>query len=107
VSPVTKYSLGRIGLFVACAAVFLLLLPHDWNPFLPVLLGAVVSMPLSFVLMRRWRDEVAQHFASTAARRAVQKEQLRSALAGDSDPDPDPAPPPTPAPTPEKPDPRA
>jgi Protein of unknown function (DUF4229) len=85
VSPGIKYGFGRVGLFVLCGGLAILLLPHDWNPFLPLLIGAVVSMPLSFLLLRRWRDEVATQLATTSARRVEQKQKLRSALAGEGE----------------------
>ena len=88
VSPGIKYAFGRVGLFVLCGGLALLLLPHDWNEFLRLLIGAAVSMLLSFVLLRRWRDEVAEQLAASSSRRIEQKQKLRSALAGDTDPAP-------------------
>jgi hypothetical protein len=87
-SPGIKYAFGRVGLFVVCGGLALLLLPHDWNEFLRLLVGAAVSMPLSFLLLRRWRDEVAEQLAASSSRRVVEKEKLRSALAGEPDAEP-------------------
>ena len=87
-SPGIKYAFGRVGLFVVCGGLALLLLPHEWNEFLRLLVGAAASVPLSFLLLRRWRDEVAEQLAASASRRVVEKQKLRSALAGESDAEP-------------------
>jgi hypothetical protein len=86
-NPVLKYGLGRLGLFVICAVLAVLLLPSDMIFMLRVLIGFIVSVGLSYVLLRRWRDEVANQLLESSQRRMAQKERLRSALAGD-DPDP-------------------
>jgi hypothetical protein len=84
-TPGLKYALGRVGIFVACAVPALLLLPRDMNLFLKLMIALVVSAALSFALLRRWRDEVAEHMSSNSRRRIEQKEKLRSALAGDDE----------------------
>ena len=80
-SPALKYTLGRFGLFLAVAAV-LLALPIPIHPLLRLMAALLISAGLAFVLLRRWRDEVAQQIAAASARRAAAKERLRSALAG-------------------------
>ena len=61
----------------------MLLLPADMNFFLKLMIALVVSAALSFALLRRWRDEVAEQMSSNSRRRTEQKDKLRSALAGD------------------------
>ena len=85
-SAAVKYTLGRIGLFVV---VLLALWPVDMNPFLKLLVALAFSAAASFFLLRGWRDEMAEEMASAAERRRAQKEQLRSALAGEDQPDQD------------------
>jgi hypothetical protein len=81
VSPALKYTLGRIGLFAAVAAV-LFVLPIGIHPLLRLMIAVLVSAALSFVLLRRWRDEVAGQISAAMQRRAATKERLRSALSG-------------------------
>jgi membrane protein implicated in regulation of membrane protease activity len=81
VSPALKYTLGRIGLFALVAAV-LFVLPIGIHPLLRLMIAVLVSAALSWVLLRRWRDEVAGQISGAVQRRTAAKEQLRSALAG-------------------------
>lgn len=78
--PAVKYTLGRIGLFLAVA---LALWPIEMNIFLKLMLAVAFSAALSFFLLRGWRDEMAQQLAGVTERRRADKERLRSALAGD------------------------
>lgn len=78
-----KYTLGRLGLFVLVALV---LLPFRLNLFVTLMIALLVSMGLSYVLLRRWREEFAEQLASGRGRRREQKEQLRAALAGEDEP---------------------
>ncbi|TNH30007.1 DUF4229 domain-containing protein [Micromonospora orduensis] len=90
-SAAVKYTLGRIGLFVAVLAALWLV---DMNVFLKLMLALAFSAALSFFLLRGWRDEMAGEMADAAERRRTEKERLRSALAGEDqnptgeDPDP-------------------
>ena len=79
-SPAVKYTLGRLGLFAAC---FTALLPVPLNPLVKLMVAFVASAALSFLLLRKWRDAMAEQLGSIAARRSAEKERLRSALAGD------------------------
>ncbi|WP_091397413.1 DUF4229 domain-containing protein [Micromonospora saelicesensis] len=79
-SAALKYTLGRIGLFVAVLAGLWLV---DMNVFLKLMLALVFSAALSFFLLRGWRDEMAGEIAEAAERRRTEKERLRSALAGE------------------------
>jgi hypothetical protein len=79
-----KYTLGRLGLFVAVAAV-LFVLPIEIDPLLRLMIAVLVSAGLSFVLLRRWRDEVAGQISAAAGRRAQARDRLRASLAGDDE----------------------
>ncbi|MBW6437762.1 DUF4229 domain-containing protein [Actinoplanes hulinensis] len=81
--PAVKYTLGRLGLFVAAFAVSFLLTPL--NVLVCVMVAFVASAALSFILLRRWRDEMAEQLGEMAARRTAEKDRLRSALAGDEE----------------------
>lgn len=83
-SPAIKYTLGRVGLFVAVAVA---LLPFRLNPFLTLMIALLVSMPLSYLLLRRWRDRMAERLEDSMSARRVQREKLRAALSGDDDED--------------------
>ncbi|MEV4821931.1 DUF4229 domain-containing protein [Micromonospora sp. NPDC049275] len=82
-SAAVKYTLGRVGLFVAVLAGLWLV---DMNVFLKLMLALVFSAALSFFLLRGWRDEMAAEMADAADRRRTEKERLRAALAGEDQP---------------------
>jgi uncharacterized membrane protein YccC len=84
-NPGLKYSLGRVGLFVVVAVPLLLVLPRDMNMLLKLMIALVISMALSFVVLRKWRDEMAGQMVAHAERRRLDKERLRAALAGDEE----------------------
>ena len=90
-NPALKYFLGRLGLFVLCAIPAVLLFP-DVNPLFTLLVAVLVSAALSFVLLRQWRDELADRMSANARSRIDEKERLRSALAGDDEPADEPPP---------------
>jgi hypothetical protein len=81
-SPLLKYSLARLGLFVATVAV-VLAIPIDVNLFLRLAIALILSAVLSFFLLRTMRDRVAEQLAVASRERAERRERLRSALAGD------------------------
>lgn len=83
-SPAVKYTLGRIGLFLA---VLLVLWPVPLDLFLKLLVALVVSFALSWFLLRSWRDQMSMGLAETVERRRAAKERLRAALAGEDDGD--------------------
>lgn len=58
-----KYTVMRLALFVAALAVFALLGAGGW---LLVVLAALVSFALSYVLLRRPREELTQVIAARA-----------------------------------------
>ncbi|MQA26678.1 MAG: DUF4229 domain-containing protein [Micromonosporaceae bacterium] len=86
-SAAVKYTLGRIGLF---ALVAVALLPFRLDLFLTLMIALLVSMALSYFLLRTWREEFAAQIAEAARKRKEQKEKLRAALAGE-DETPEPA----------------
>ena len=90
-SPAIKYGLWRLGIFIACLAAAVLLLPRGLDTLLKLLIALVVSAALSLFLLRSLREEVAEGMSRGASRRLAEKERLRSALAGDDEPSPPPA----------------
>ena len=85
-NPALKYFLGRVGLFVVVSVPVVLLLPRSVNMLLKLMIALVVSAALSYFLLRRWRDEVAERMSANARRRQEEKDRLRSALAGEDEP---------------------
>jgi len=81
-SPVLKYTLGRIAIFVACAlpAMFLL---RSVDPLVRLMIAVLVSAGISYFALRRWRDEVSERLVDSAQRRADERRRLRAALSGD------------------------
>ena len=84
-TPGLTYALARVGIFVACAVPALLLLPRDLNLLLKLMIALFASAVISFYALRRQRDRVADTMAEHARRRQAEKENLRSALAGDDE----------------------
>jgi hypothetical protein len=82
VNPVLKYTLGRLGIFVAIAlpAMFLL---TSLDVLVRLMIALVVSAIVSYFALRRWREEVSQRIAESARRRTEDRERLRDALAGE------------------------
>ncbi|MEV0901411.1 DUF4229 domain-containing protein [Actinoplanes sp. NPDC049802] len=81
--PAIKYTLGRFGLFAAVFVVLFFLTPL--NILVNAMVSFVASAALSFILLRGWRDEMAEQLGEMAARRTAEKDRLRSALAGDEE----------------------
>ncbi len=79
-TPVVKYTLGRVGLFVAVA---LLLWPVPLDLLVKLMIALVASFGLQFVLLRRWRTQMISQVDDSMTRRRAAKDKLRSALAGD------------------------
>jgi Protein of unknown function (DUF4229) len=84
VTPAVKYSLGRVGLFVAA---FLILLPVPVNLLLKLALALLISAVLSFFVLRGWREQYSLQLQNVVERRRSEKDKLRSALAGEDEPD--------------------
>ncbi|MFJ1540724.1 DUF4229 domain-containing protein [Micromonospora chalcea] len=85
-SAALKYTLGRIGLFVVVLAALWFV---DMNMFLRLMLALIFSATLSFFLLKGLRDQMAGEMAEAAERRRVEKDRLRSALAGEDQAEPD------------------
>jgi hypothetical protein len=82
-SPVMKYTLGRLGLFAA-AALALWPVPQ-LSPLVKLMAALAVSFGLSWFLLRRWREQMSAHLVERMERRRVEKERLRAALAGEDE----------------------
>jgi hypothetical protein len=85
ISPVVKFTLGRVGLFVVIA-LLLWLVPIKIDPLLKLMIALVISVPLQFVVMRKWRADMIDYVDQAATRRHAEKEKLRAALAGEDEP---------------------
>jgi Protein of unknown function (DUF4229) len=79
-SPVLKYTLGRVGLFVVVA---LLLLPLPLDLLVKLMVALVASFGLQFVVLRRWRAQMIDYVDGAATRRREARQRLRTALAGE------------------------
>jgi Protein of unknown function (DUF4229) len=84
VNPAIKYTLGRIGLFIAA---FLVTLPIPISIFLKLVIALVISSVLSFFVLRGWREQYSLQLQNAVERRKTEKDKLRSALAGEDEPD--------------------
>ena len=83
-NPVAKYTLGRLGLFLACALV-LVPVPMPLSIWIKLMVALLASIALQFVLLRKWRLEMIAYVDESMARRRAEKEKLRAALAGDDE----------------------
>lgn len=70
VSPYLKYTVLRLGLFVVVLGVLAVLGARGW---LLVLLAAVVSMALSFVVLGNAREEMTTAIAARTQQRTTQR----------------------------------
>jgi len=84
-NPAVKFTLGRLVLFLVCAFLAFGLLPRDLNDFLKLLVALLVSLPLSYFLLRTWREQMAEQIVTGRTRRAEEKQRLRAALAGEDE----------------------
>lgn len=84
VHPALSYTLYRFSLIVAVACVLFLVGFRSWA----LVLGAfVISLPLSWFVLRKQRQQLAVRIAEHQERRQVEREELRKAL--DAEPDTD------------------
>jgi C4-dicarboxylate-specific signal transduction histidine kinase len=81
-SPALVYTAARIALFLSVAVVLYLV---GFRTFALVLLALVISMPLSYVVLRRQREAFAAQVERRVEHRRAEKEKLRAALRGDDD----------------------
>jgi Protein of unknown function (DUF4229) len=82
-NPMVKFTLGRVGLFVAIALV---LWPVPVDLLVKLMIAVVGSFALQFVVLRRWRAEMIGQVDQAAGKRRAEKEKLRAALAGEDEP---------------------
>jgi hypothetical protein len=80
-NPVVAYTLGRIGVFAAVAGVLYLI---GFRNYALVLLALLISMPLSYLVLRRQRTAFADSVSERLERRRAEKESLRAELRGDA-----------------------
>jgi hypothetical protein len=81
-APAVTYTAGRIALFVVVGAV---LFAVGFRGFLLPLLALAVSMPLSYLVLRKQREAFAVQVEHRLSRRRDEKEKLRAALRGDDE----------------------
>jgi hypothetical protein len=81
-APAVTYTAGRIALFVVVGAV---LFAVGFRGFLLPLLALAVSMPLSYLVLRKQREAFAVQVGHRLSRRRAEKEKLRAALRGDDE----------------------
>jgi threonine/homoserine/homoserine lactone efflux protein len=84
-TPAVKYTLGRLGIFVA---VFAAMLPVSFvqSVLVKAMVALLISAVLSFFVLRTWRDQTAEQLAGAVEKRRAEKERLRAALAGEDEP---------------------
>ena len=78
--PVLLLTVGRIVVFAALVA---LLWVCGLGSFPGILFGLLLSMPVSYFLLRPLRDRVTEAIAARTALRQSRKEQLRAQLSGE------------------------
>ncbi|MEU8778555.1 DUF4229 domain-containing protein [Streptomyces sp. NPDC048606] len=74
-SATIRYTAMRLGIFVGCLVLVAVLVNLGWvpsglgeaNPAWVVLLALVLSAPLSFVLLRKQRDEMSTQISGRVA----------------------------------------
>ncbi len=89
IPPATKFTLGRIGLFVIVFVILLAVpmpMSRDTGLLVRLMIAAVLSAVASWFLLARWRNEMAATLENSRSKRRADKERLRAALAGDDDP---------------------
>jgi hypothetical protein len=77
-----KYTLARVGMWVALTFALNAFLT---DVVLSALISAAVTAVAGYFLLAKWRNEVASTIETSITKRRAEKEQLRSALAGDDD----------------------
>ncbi|MFF3733460.1 DUF4229 domain-containing protein [Streptomyces sp. NPDC002476] len=85
-SATIRYTAMRLSIFVGCfvvaaVAVHFGLVPsgvRDSNPFWVILLALILSAPLSFVLLRKQRDEMSAQIAPRIERAKRRLEENRT-----------------------------
>ena len=75
------YTVGRFGI---AALLVLLLWLVGLGSFPGLLFGLLLSMPVSYVLLRRSRERLTEAFAARSLARRAAQEDLRTRLSGDT-----------------------
>ena len=83
VHPGLLYTVARAGIFVVLLA---LLYGVGFRSFLLFAGAALLSLPVSYFLLRNQRAAFAQRVEGRVSKRQAEKARLRAALAGDDDP---------------------
>ena len=73
------YTVGRFGI---AALLILLLWLAGLGSFPGLLFGLLLSMPVSYVLLRRARERLTEALTARSAARRAAKEDLRTRLSG-------------------------
>ena len=73
------YTVGR---FAIAAALILLLWMVGLGSFPGLLFGLLLSMPVSYVVLRRSRERLTEALAARSSARRAAKEDLRTRLSG-------------------------
>ena len=73
------YTVGRLGI---AALLVLLLWLAGLGSFPGLLFGLLLSMPVSYVLLRRARERLTEALAARSLARRAAKEELRTRLSG-------------------------
>lgn len=77
------YTVGRLAMAAALVALLWVL---GLGSFPGLLFGLLLSMPLSFVLLRGVRERLTEAMAARSTTRRAAKEELRARLAGTDGP---------------------
>ncbi len=77
------YTLGRLALAAALVALLWVL---GLGSFPGLLFGLLLSMPLSFVLLKPIRERLTEAMAARSSTRKAGKEDIRARLKGTDDP---------------------
>ena len=73
------YTVGRLGI---AALLILLLWLAGLGSFPGLLFGLLLSMPVSYVVLRRAREQLTEALAARSLARRTAKEDLRTRLSG-------------------------
>jgi hypothetical protein len=73
------YTVGRIGIFAVLAMVLWMLGLDLWSG---LLFGLLLSMPVSYFLLRPSRERLTEALTARSVERKAAKEDLRARLSG-------------------------
>jgi hypothetical protein len=76
------HTVGRIGLFAVLTLVLWMAGLDFWSG---LLFGLLLSMPVSYLLLRPSRDRLTEALAARSVARRAVKEELRTRLSGPAD----------------------